>query len=102
MRDIDREAAQDKRCRRVGEFLEKMDNGLELVGLDGGVLTEVRLRLPTEEEPSTLLIVKGWDVNGRHIAFLGGFSVVAVLLAWRARRENKGMAWKEDVPWGER
>lgn len=102
MRDIEEEAVQDRRCRRVGEFLDKLGRGMGAEGLANGVLTDIRIRLATEEEPSVLLIVRGWDERGKHIAFVGAFSVIDALLAWRAKREHKGLKWREDVPWSER
>lgn len=102
MRDAREEAVQERRCRRVGEFLDAVGRGLDAVGLKNGTLTDIRIRLASEEEPSVLLIVRGYDEAGKHIAFIGAFSVVDALLAWRAKEGSKGMKWREDVPWSER
>lgn len=96
------EERENRRCRRAGELLASIDDGVEVIGLDRGVLTGFRVRLPTEEEPSVLLLVRASDERGKHIAFVGAYGVVDALLAWRARRTGDGLKWREDVPWKER
>lgn len=102
MRDANKEAALERRHRRVGEFLESLGQIGGLGGLQEGALVDFRVRLPTEEEPAALLIVRAAGAEGRVIAFVGAYGVIDVLLAWRARSEVGRMKWREDVPWSER
>ena len=102
MRDAKLEGAAEKRARRIGEFLEGLGAGAG-VDRDGDwSLTSFRVRLPTEIEPSCLLIVRASVGGAPRIAFIGAFTVGDALLAWRARVAAGGVKWREDVPWAER
>lgn len=68
----------------------------------GGELRSLRVRFPTEEEPSTLLIVRVSTEEGPMISFVGAFSLVDALLAWGARVKSGTMKWREDLPWEQR
>lgn len=102
MRDVEREAAAERRSRRIGEFIESLSGDQDLRGLTKGRLVGFQVRMPAEEEPSALLIVRALAEEGRRIAFVGAFSVGDAILAWRAREGGKGMKWREDIPWAER
>lgn len=102
MRDGEAEEVEARRARRVGEFLAIVGTGRAAAPLEGGRVTAWRVRMPTEEEPSVLLVVRAVAGEEGHIAFIGAFSVTDALLAWRARATGSGMKWREDVPWGER
>lgn len=102
MRDADLEAAEAKRQRRVGEWLEAIHEGRGCTGLRGGVLREVRFKMPAVEDPMVLMVVKATDETGDSIAFVGAPTVSAALLAWRKRDGGAGLKWREDVPWSAR
>lgn len=102
MRDADVEAGTLRANARIGEFMASLSEGRGVQGLPDGVLTGFRLRLPTEQEPSVLLVIRAESAEGRHIAFVGAFSVFDALLAWRSRCQGAAMKWREDVPWDER
>ncbi len=102
MRDADREDAENARMRRVGEMMAAIGTEQATVGLEGGVVTDIRIRLPTEADPSVLLIVRASSGEDKHIAFVGAFSVPHAILAWRARCRTGGMKWREDVPFDQR
>jgi hypothetical protein len=55
--------------------------------------------MPSEVEPSTLLIVRASAKGEKFIAFIGAFSVTDAILAWRARVLGDGLKWRVDVPW---
>lgn len=102
MRDIEKEAAADKRAARIGEFVEAWSAGDVLGGLAGGVLKDVRIRMPTEEDPGALVVVKASSDEGSRIAFVGAYNVGDALLAWRAKARAGSLKWREDVPWKQR
>lgn len=102
VRDAEREAKDQRRHERVGEFLDAVAAGRGAEGLTEGRVTAIRMRLPSEEDPSTLLIVKVSSEEGDSIAFVGAFSLCDAILAWRARSEKGTMQWRDDVPWAER
>lgn len=102
MRNAADEHKEGSRARRVGEFLEALEGVLPTAGLEGGRVTSLRIRLPTEAEPSTLLVVKASTEGGDFITFIGGYQVTDVILAWRARCTGGVMKWREDVPWEQR
>lgn len=102
MRDVKAEERENGRLRRIGEFLAQLDEGGSPSGLKRGMIMDFRVRLRSEEEPSVLLIVRAEDGSGKHIAFVGAFSVADVLLAWRAREGAAGLKWREDVPWSQK
>lgn len=102
MRDIEAEDAAARRHRRIGEFMDSLARGQGKGRLEGGDLISFRIRFSTEDEPSTLLIVRCVAAEGPRIAFVGAYQVGDALLAWRARSVSKTMRWREDVPWGER
>lgn len=102
MRDAKREETENARARRVGEVLGAVGTGQAAKGLEEGVVTGFRVRLPTEGEPSVLLIVRASAGSGKFIAFIGAYTVTDAILAWRARCLAGGMKWREDVPWDER
>lgn len=99
MRDIEREAAAEKRTAAVGRFMDQLAQGEGLGGLANGVLVGFCVKMPTEEDPATLLIVKALAPEGKRVAFVGAFRVVDVFLAWRKRSRSGRMKWREDKPW---
>lgn len=102
MRKAEAEQRLDARNRRVGEHLDRIDQGGPVTGLDDGVLTRMSIRLPTVDEPETFLVVKASSSTGDYVAFVGGLSIVQVMLMWRAKEQAAGLSWREDVPWAER
>lgn len=102
MRDADREKAEARESVRIGEFVKAIDEGAWVSGLEEGVLTGFSVRLPTEIEPSTLLVLKADAEGVGFVAFVGAYSLGDALLAWRARAAAGKMKWRENVPWGER
>ena len=101
MRSIEGEGAVQKRWARVGEWLDALLAGHGRNPLEGVQLTEIRIRMPTEEDPMVLLIVKAAGATGKSIAFVGAGTPVQALLAWRKRDAGPGLKWREDKPWGE-
>lgn len=102
MRDAKKEAALQLRHERIGEFLEAVQEGRGAEGCEGGRVTGIRIRLPTEEDPSALVVVKVATETGSMIGFVGAYRVADAILAWRARCLAGTMKWREDVPWSER
>lgn len=102
VRDVEAEARRAKRHARIGEFVCALSQGAGTRGLAEGVLVSVKARFPTEEEPSTLLVVRARSEEGAVIAFVGAYSLGDALLAWRARVSAGSMKWREDVPWEQR
>lgn len=99
MRDIEAEAAEEKRAVSVGTFILQLTQGGGLGGLAGGVLKGFSVRMPTEEDPAVLLIVKAGSDKGPRVAFVGAYRLGDALLAWRARDRKGRMKWREDKPW---
>lgn len=102
VRDAKAEAGVDRRNSRIGAWLEAIMEGRGAEGLPEGTVTGISIRMPTEADPATLLIVRATGGTGKHIAFVGAYSVNDALLAWAAKCRKAGMKWREDVPWGER
>ena len=100
MRQVDAEAREEQRNRRVGEFVQALTQGRGATGVPGGRVTRITMRLPTEASPETLLVVKAIGDDGDVVAFVGGLDVVQALLTWRARDRKDGLKWREDKPWG--
>lgn len=102
MRDIDKEAQVEKRDRLVGEWLRAVEFGRGVGGLQDGTLTSVRIKMPRGDDPSALLILKGSDEDGDHVAFIGGTSIYTLMLKWRAQDGTGAVRWREDIPWSQR
>lgn len=102
VRDNELEGKVEKANARVGEFLAALTAGRGAEGLALGRVTGFRVRLPTVTEPSVLLIIRAESAEGRHIAFVGAFTVRDAVLAWRARSTEASIKWRVDVPWDER
>lgn len=99
MRDQEKEEAEAKRDRRVGEFLSSLAESGGTGSLEAGVLVSWRVRMPTEEDPGALLVVRADVETGPLVAFVGGYRVADVILAWRKRSLAGRMRWREDKPW---
>lgn len=102
MRDDAREEREAVRHRRIGEFLEALDRGLCSQRMPGARLVSLQLRFPTEEEPSTLLIVRVDAEGGPLVGFVGAYGCADAVLAFRKRLQTDHMKWREDRPWSER
>lgn len=102
MRDVQSEEILGLRCRRVGEWLERLSTGVAPASLPEGRYDGFRVRLPTEQDPSTLLVVRASAKGEKWIAFVGAYTVADAVLAWRARDLEGTVKWREDVPWSER
>lgn len=102
MRNADREAVWNKTNRRIGEWVEVLDWERELKGLEGGVMDSVFIRLPSEDRPEALLVLKAHVGEQRYVSFAGALTVGQALLTWRAKAMGTGLKWREDVPWSER
>lgn len=102
MRNIEEEAQEERRAVSLGTFIGRLGTGGGVEGLAEGVLTGFTVRMPTEEEPSALLVVKARTEAGKWVAFVGAYSLVDCMMAWRARERGAGLRWREDKPWGER
>ena len=102
MRDIEREEAEAKLHRRAGEFLAALGTGRGLGGLAEGQLRGFSVRLPTEEEPGALLVVRAEAEGDLWVAFIGAYRVVDAVIAWRKRDKDNKMKWREDQPWAGR
>lgn len=102
MRNVDAEASDEKRYVRIGEFVDRLGGRAGVESLEGGVLKSVRVRFPTEEDPSALLIVRASAEEGERIAFIGAYGCGDAILAWRAKDKAGRMKWREDVPWEDR
>ena len=102
VRDAEREAREARKHRRVGEWLDRLEDAYEPQGLEGGAYTEVRIRLPVGDGGDTLLILKATGPAGKYIAFVGALDPLGAMLAWRSREGGPGMKWRVEVPWGER
>lgn len=99
MRKVDAEARTNTRNRRVGEFLQALTEGRGAEGVAGGVVTRVTIRLPTTEQPGTLIVVKASGVDGDFVSFVGGLDVCQAVLVWAAQDGGPGSKWREDRPW---
>lgn len=99
MRNVEAEEREAKRHRRIGEFIDSLGEGQGLGSLEGGILRGWKVRLPTEEDPGALLIVQAENEVGAFVAFVGGYRVGDVILAWRKRGQSGRMKWREDRPW---
>lgn len=77
-----------------------LEHGRGLQGLVGGDLIDVRFKMPQEEDPMVLMVVRATDATGRRVAFVGAGSVCGALLAWRKLDAGAGLRWREDKPWG--
>lgn len=102
VRDVDKEAAEARRARRIGEFIDGLGSGAGVRGLANGVLVGVKIRFPTEEDPSTLLSIRALDGDEALIGFVGAYCLGDAVLAWWARIHRGSMKWREDLPWNER
>lgn len=102
MRNADMEARWARRLNNAAELLDSLLDGRGAKGIKGGVVTEVRLRLPTPDRVETLLVVKASDGVDGYIAFVGALNPVDALLTWRAKDGAGGLKWREDVPWTQR
>lgn len=102
MRDIDQEGRAEKRAARIGAFIEAWGAEAALTGLVEGVLRDVRIRMPTEEDPGVLVIVRAFSAEGDRIVFVGAYNAGDALLAWRARAGAGSLKWRDDVPWEQR
>lgn len=102
MRKIDAEARVNTANRRVGEFLQGLTEGRGAEGVEDGKVTRLTIRLPTEDQPEALLVVKAEGSGGAFVAFVGGLGVCQALLVWGAKDRAGGLRWREDVPWDER
>ena len=102
MRDKEAEAREGRLNRRVGEWLAAVSTGRGAAGLEGGRVRQITMRLPTEEDPSTLLVVKAQNEVGSYVSFVGAYNLADALLAWRARCKNDRMRWRENRPWEDR
>lgn len=102
MRDVKRETLEERRRERIGHVVESLAHGHGLGKLTDGHLTGFTVRMPTEEEPGALLVVRATDNDGKHIAFVGGYRVDDLFLAWEKRSQAGRMKWREDKPWQDR
>lgn len=101
-RNSAREAQWMARCSRVGEWLEALDEGRGTEGVPAGVLTSIHVRMPTEDNPETLLVVKVEGSEGKVIGFVGAMGLAGAMLAWRAKDRTSGLKWREDLPYEQR
>lgn len=99
MRNGQAEEREARRHRRIGEWVQAVDEGRGVEGLANGSIRWWRIRLPTEAEPMALLVVKAEDEVGEWVAFVGAPSATGALLAWRARDEVAGLRWRVDKAW---
>lgn len=102
MRKVDAEARVNTRNRRVGEFLQALTEQRGASGVAGGVVTKVTIRLPTEDAPEALLVIKVRSGEEDFVGFVGGLDICQAILVWAAKDQGPGLRWREDVPWGER
>lgn len=99
VRSEEREQRDAKRNRAVGEWMEALEFGRGLEGLADGRLIDIRFRMPTDESPEVLLVVRAGVADKRYVAFIGGLDITQVILAWRKRDRGRGLRWREDTPW---
>lgn len=99
MRKVDAEERVNKTNRRVGELLQGLTEGRGASGVVDGRVTRVTIRLPTEDQPEALLVVKASGAEGEFVAFVGGLDVSQALLVWAAKDLKGGLKWRVDVPW---
>lgn len=85
----------------MGEFLESLGAGRGVGGLEGGRVLSIKVRLPTEVEPSVLLVVRATSAAGPRIMFVGAYDLGDAILAWRARSVAEGIKWRIDVSYEE-
>lgn len=96
------EARERKVNERIGEFLRALERGQGTQGLEDAVITRLTIRFPTEQQPEALLVVKATAGGQEFVGFIGGLDVGQAMLMWRARDGQRGVKWREDVPWGQR
>lgn len=99
MRDVSGEARLEKKHRRCGEFLAALTEGRGAEGVPDGTLTRITIRLPSEDDPETLWVVKATGSTGDKVAFIGGLDLCQALLTWAAKSGGKGLRWRDDIPW---
>jgi len=102
MRNINAEDRVNRMNRRIGEFIQGLTEGRGAQGVPGGAVVRITARLPTEDSPEALLVVKATSEVGDHVAFVGGLDLTQAFLTWAAKDRGTGLKWREDVPWGER
>ena len=101
-KDPDNGASLERRYRKVGEFIEGLAGVLAAKGVQGGALTGITVRMPTEEEPSALLVIRATGAKGKRVAFVGAYTLGDAFLAWRAQALAGSIKWREDIPWSQR
>lgn len=102
MRAVDREAVWLKAMQRIGEFVESLGQ-LPVKGVpEDTELKGFNVRLPTEERPDALIVLKASGEGGAFVAFMGGLTLAQAILGWRAEHVAGKIRWRVDVPWGER
>lgn len=102
MRNKDEETAEERRYAKIGEFIDAVGAGRGVGALEGARVTGITLRWPTEEEPSTLLVIRATSGTAKWVAFVGAYSAGDAVLAWRKRSLAGRMKWREDLPWERR
>lgn len=99
MRDAQQEQAVEKTNAKVGEFLAALTRGRGTQGLSEGKITRITIRMPTEDDPGILVVVKASAEGVDHVGFIGGWDVPMAVMAWRARDGKQGLKWRVDKPW---
>jgi len=99
VRQAENEERLNKADRRTGEWLRAIGQGRGRAGLEGAELVDIRFKLPREEDPMVLMVVRARVGVEKYVAFVGAGSVGQALLAWRKLDEGKGLKWRVDVPW---
>lgn len=99
MRNKDREAEQEKQNGRVGEFIESLRWGQGCRGLEGGIVTGLNIRMPTDANPEALVVVKVEAAGEAYVGFVGALTLHQALLTWRAKDGSGGLKWRVDEPW---
>ena len=102
MRNREREAAWLKRLQRIGEWIEWLEQGENVKGLQGGRISEVRCKLNTGDQGETLVVVKAQDASGEWVGFVGARNLAEAFLTWRQKEGGRGLRWREDRSWADR
>lgn len=86
----------DRELRALGyaaTFLNRYNDGEECGGV---VITGMSIRLDADEGTSTLAVLRGFNSEGRFVAFVGASSFSDCLLAVGKRCKAEALRWRPD------
>lgn len=90
------ESAQSDRARNLWLRLAKLWDVAPEHRIEGGMITEVRIKAPRFDGDQILVMVKARDDNGNYVAFSEGVDAPSALASALARAEQKALKWRTD------